>query len=104
MTKKKPPKFHAAIYNMVAKVIREEYAKLTIPNDSHLTKEQVTKRVTQAYPFYGLMLNFCSRFLIDNPENFDPIKFLDQCSPDEERFPFSELWESELNQIAENGS
>jgi len=38
-----------------------------------------------------LALDFAKSFEEDNPI-FDPIKFLDACSPDEELYPLSELW------------
>ena len=75
--------YHAQHYNLVAKVLREEFP--------------ITTRNTQATRLQGetvvrIALNFATRFYNDNP-SFDPLKFLDQCSPDSDQFPFSELWE-----------
>jgi hypothetical protein len=38
-----------------------------------------------------MALVLAKRFEKDNPL-FDPIAFLDACSPDVERYPLSELW------------
>jgi hypothetical protein len=40
----------------------------------------------------NLALSFAKRFKEDNPK-FDPLKFLDACSPDPDIYPISELWE-----------
>jgi hypothetical protein len=39
-----------------------------------------------------LALNI-ARELADNSDNFNPLDFLDCCSPDPEIYPLSELWE-----------
>lgn len=39
-----------------------------------------------------LAINLAKRFEKDNPR-FDPIRFLDACSPDTDLYPLSELWE-----------
>lgn len=99
MRKRRTNQFHAQHYNLVAKVIRETYEKLTVPDDRMLLPETIKLRVAQAQPLYDLMLNFAVRFKTDN-ERFDAVKFLDQCSPDPDRFPFSELWDPTTDSIS----
>ena len=38
-----------------------------------------------------LAISMAKRFAMDNSE-FDPVRFLDACSPDNEQWPLSELW------------
>lgn len=81
-----PMKFSAKDYNFVAKRFRENYpAEYDIS-----TKEDVLLQRTM---FCVLILDFAEAFEKDNPR-FDPLKFLDACSPDVYVFPLSELWES----------
>jgi hypothetical protein len=40
----------------------------------------------------GVAISLAKRFALDN-EGFDPVMFLDRCSPDPEKYPLSELWE-----------
>ena len=69
-------------YNLVAKVLREEFPI------KH--KNTATTRA-QGETCVRIALNFADRFMADN-EDFDPLRFLDACSPDTDQFPFSELW------------
>jgi hypothetical protein len=82
--------FHAAHYNAVAKELREEFANqlasTLVPTGPRAIAIGTTSVVV------NLALSFTHRFQLDNP-NFDPLKFLDQCSPDTEAYPLSELWE-----------
>lgn len=80
------PKFHRLHYNLVAKRLRNHYPTEEV---SALLKpiQNVQRRVIE-----DIALEFADRFWEDNIE-FDAERFLDQCSPDPERFPFSELWE-----------
>ena len=66
--------FHRAHYNIIAKVIRDEYTRSPVGIN------------------HKLLLSLAAELKSDNPR-FDPIKFLDACSPDPDVFPFSELWE-----------
>lgn len=81
------PKFHRLHYNFVAKRIRTHYPtyEATTPSDS--IGKHVAQRVVE-----DIALEFAERFKADNPE-FDHLEWLDQCSPDPETMPFSELWE-----------
>ena len=70
------------VWNLVAKAIRGEFEGYTFEN----TKYAQAKRNALT----DLALVFAKRFTED--EGFDPLTWLDKCSPDTERFPFSELW------------
>lgn len=61
------------VWNLVAKILRE-YAST---HDMRAASD--------------LALAFARRFSED--EGFDPITWLDKCSPDPDLYPFSELWE-----------
>lgn len=72
-------------WNFVAKRIREsDYWNMhTLGNYSvHIIERNVLA---------GIALDFAVRFEQDNPM-FDPLTFLDHCSPDTDRYPLSELW------------
>jgi hypothetical protein len=93
------PKFGPQHYNAIAKDIREE---LTTALDFYkfgYSDYVGKKNTTHGRNYYGvealvkLALRFARRFEADN-ERFDPLKFLDQCSPNDELYPLSELWES----------
>lgn len=79
------PKFNKKDYNFVAKRFRERF-----PTDYDVsTKQDVLLQRTM---LTVLMLDFAEAYLRDDPK-FDPLWFLDACSPDEDVFPLSELWE-----------
>jgi len=65
------------VWNLTAKAIREEYPTAT----------RSQRRVLEQ-----LALRFARRFRED--EGFDPLRWLDQCSPNTELYPFSEMWEA----------
>lgn len=89
--KSKPsPKFHKLHYNFVAKRLREEYDTTRDYPGNMSAVIQLAHNATLT----DLAMSFARHFLKDN-ERFDPIKFLDACSPDTDLYPFSELWESE---------
>lgn len=67
------------VWNLVAKILRERF-----PEEFHTMP--VEREVV-----VDLALTFAERFMQD--EGFDPLKFLDQCSPNPDLYPFSELWE-----------
>lgn len=87
MTEIKPAKFHAMFYNFVAKRIREEF-DMGWPGE---TGTQRLMSTTNRAVLSDLAMSFAKKFAEDNP-SFDPLKFLDQCSPDAELYPLSELW------------
>lgn len=81
------PIFSTQHYNAIAKEIREIFPITQYPDD----------RGREEFLAYGrtwlmdLALNLAKRFKKDNPR-FDPLKFLDACSPNSELYPLSELW------------
>lgn len=93
-------------YNAVAKEIREELTKaLDFYKHGYepsviLKKDQASYYATEV--LVKLALRFADRFdkdfaQADEGLAFDPLKFLDQCSPDEDMYPLSELWEDYIN-------
>lgn len=83
--------WHRETYNVVAKQIREEFPIDLAPFDSkydHIRQDNMLRRATLS----ALAIRFARRFKEDNPQ-FDPLHFLDQCSPDTDYYPLSELWE-----------
>lgn len=101
MTSTKTKNWHALHYNAVAKEIRDELAKAL----GFYGNYDPTKIVKEGRaPYYAvealvrLALRFAKRFNDDFERAseglvFDPLKWLDQCSPDPEMYPLSELWE-----------
>lgn len=75
------PLFHRAHYNIIAAQIRREIEKFGSAGIS-------TPRGT----LVDFALSMAKRLNEDNPL-FDPIKFLEACSPDNDRYPITELWE-----------
>lgn len=87
-----PDKFYRQHHNAIAKDIREE---LTVWTDMYEAETKVTEKALIRVGIKAiteLMLRFAKRFQKDN-ERFDPLMFLDQCSPNEDLYPLSELWE-----------
>jgi hypothetical protein len=79
----KTPLFHRAHYNIIAARFREQNWYTRSSSDY---ARQARTSLT------NIALDLAERFQEDN-ERFDPLKFLDACSPDPERMPLSELWE-----------
>lgn len=67
-------------WNLVAKILREEF-----PVGRHVGEQ--SQRMVVA----DIAVAFAKRFAED--EGFDPISWLDKCSPDPEMYPLSELWD-----------
>ena len=83
------PKYHRMFYNFVAKRLREVYPRGPLgPFDADNILMNGGRRIVEQ-----LALDFAARFKEDNPD-FDVPRFLDQCSPDADLYPFSELWEA----------
>jgi len=82
----KTPAHHKAQYNLVAKKLREQFP----------TSDNTQLQVVMRGQICELAIAFAKSFRRDNP-NFDPIRFLDSCSPDPDRYPISELWEAVRN-------
>jgi hypothetical protein len=82
--------FSAQHYNAIAKIFRENF-----PADRGTwVGVERTKELAAGAAIVDLALEFAKYFKKDNP-SFDPLKFLDHCSPDVDTYPLSELWEDE---------
>lgn len=86
-----PCKFNAKDYNFVAKRLRENFP---LEANEDASEHSRIKNLTHRGAITQLALDFARRYKEDNP-NFDPLKFLDQCSPDTDLYPLSELWQSD---------
>lgn len=82
------PKYHRMYYNFIAKRLRDHYPEDLCDDSDNMRMCELMVRDT----IHDIALECADRFSEDNPD-FDPLAFLDQCSPDPEAFPFSELWE-----------
>lgn len=80
MDTKKSSKFHRMHYNFVAARLRE-----TI---------EVAGDAAGRNILYVFALN-CARYFAEDNENFDPLRFLDACSPDTKKYPIRLLWKGE---------
>ena len=91
-------KFSKQHYNAIAKDIREEFASCLseYSNPTPYNKLSKLRRLYCTDALVKLALRFARRFQEDN-EYFDPLKFLDACSPDTDLYPLSELWEYDAN-------
>ena len=70
-------------YNLVALVMREQWPAY------HKNNAEVR---AATHTHVTIALNFAKRFTEADP-NFDPVSWLDKCSPDSDLYPLSELWE-----------
>jgi hypothetical protein len=90
--------FHRAHYNALAKEVRDHFPTKT---DGIVGSLQHAHSHSQNTIVRGSMADFalslCKRFKEDNPR-FDPIKFLEACSPDNDLYPLAELWEEDANE------
>lgn len=87
-------KFSKKDYNFVAKRIREQS---TWEPDSN-SEAALCQRAALTI----LALDFAKAYMKDNL-SFDPLVFLDACTPDVDRLPLSELWEDYLVELNNNG-
>lgn len=99
--------FNVQHYNFIAKRFREQLASL-FEAEEHFRAEygdegdyagipatrQLDKTRLQSRTLVSFAIELAKHFKKDN-ENFDPVRFLDACSPDSERYPLSELWDAE---------
>ncbi len=83
--------FHRAHYNGISKDIREQYQ--SIINENGLDFPELTIRIASCTALVELAIRLAKRFETDNPE-FDPVSFLNQCSPNVDLYPIGELWNS----------
>jgi hypothetical protein len=99
----KAPVFHRAHFNILASEIREQLEHATnfyAPKWEHgWAGDKRNYYAVEA--LVKLALSLAKRFQ-DEREGydgfkFDPLRFLDACSPDPELYPLSELWEDYVN-------
>lgn len=89
-------------YNAIAKEIRElfpitpndEYNEVSSSEWVQIEKEENAQRTV----LVNLAINLAKRFMQDSDEAvegyvFDPIKFLNACSPNLALYPLGDLWE-----------
>jgi hypothetical protein len=88
-------------YNAIAKEIRELFPTYDSSTDGMYESEESSWHVQRKKEnmarrgvLSALALSLAHRFKEDN-ERFDVMKFLTACSPDNDRFPITELWEDE---------
>lgn len=92
--------FHRAHYNILAAQIKHGLEKHHAP---YLLKGKDAKyHLGARNALIELALSLAKRLQEDNPPadgkgvyHFDPLRFLDACSPDPEQYPLSELWEED---------
>lgn len=80
------PLFHRGHYNILAKQFREHLKPYMGPEHN---QELLAIRGAMLL----LILGITTRLVEDNPD-FNPLAFLDKCSPDPDVYPLSELWEA----------
>ena len=86
--------FHRAHYNAIAKDIRIEFGLAATGFESYAPNDKAAVVYhAKASAFCDLAITFAKRFQEDNSE-FDPVTFLNQCSPDEDKYPLGELWDA----------
>ena len=71
------------VWNLTAKILRNAYPTGKFADDAETYRERRT--------IERIALSFAERFTQD--EGFNPLDFLDKCSPDTDLYPISELWE-----------
>jgi hypothetical protein len=86
--------FHRGHHNILAKQIRQQYPSIILSTTETSKHYGLGRRAA----LEDLALSLAKR-LKEDDQNFDPIKWLDQCSPDPELYPFSELWKEEKIEI-----
>jgi hypothetical protein len=85
-------RFHAMHYNFTAKRLREAFDMSRMDDENGVTR---VIQMTNHAVLCDLAVSFAVAYAKDNP-SFDPLKFLDACSPDVDLYPFSEAWDSSL--------
>lgn len=78
------PLFHRAHYNIIAAQIQRQYAVVISNRYDGMDIEQRSLE--------DLALNLAKRLKQDNPHRFDPVAFLNDCSPNIDLYPLGELW------------
>lgn len=81
--------YHA---NVIAKEIRELFPTYDPQNEAMVGAKSIN--MAQRGILSALALSLAHRFKEEHP-NVDYMRFLEHCSPDNDRFPITELWEEE---------
>lgn len=101
MTTKQHKVWSQKHYNAIAHDIRELFP--IDPVDAFLSQDEFKrerdKNMIKRGTLTALALSLAVRFKQDSDEAeqglpFNPIKFMDACSPDTDLYPLSELWEN----------
>jgi hypothetical protein len=79
------PRFNRYHYNLLAKMIRERFSNYTYDDDKSML-------IGARAAILELALDLTKAFERDNP-NFDPMRFLEACSSDNDLYPFTEVYE-----------
>jgi len=86
--------FHAAHYNIIAKELREQFPTYDPKGSDEWARDTRRENMVRRGVIASIALGLTHRFKDDN-DKFDPIRFLDACSPNTDLYPMSELWEDE---------
>lgn len=87
--------WHSAHFNAIANDIRDSF-----PMDwVGISWGEKVRNMHGRASLTLLALKLAERFQEAN-DTFDPLKFLDACSPNVELYPLSELWEGDDNEDA----
>jgi hypothetical protein len=81
-------KFSAQHHNAIAKIFKENMARPDLYTDR---KGEYRIALTASGGQTRIAIALAEYFERDNPV-FDPIKFLETCSPNPEKMPLGELW------------
>ena len=77
--------FHKGHYEIIAARFREAFAQ-------HVQNTDDPGELYVWGALVDLALSMALRFQADN-EDFDPVIFMNRCSPDPEKYPLGDLWE-----------
>jgi len=98
-------KWSAQHYNALAKEIRDLFPIYEVTRDvpeSGIIKDSFNAAVEGKQDvLMNLMISLCYRFIEDNPR-FDPVKFLNACSPIPGKYKFGEMWEIATKEAEDN--
>jgi hypothetical protein len=91
--------FHRGHWEIVAGRFREALEPymgagdpISLKNTGRHEVGQMARAMAARVAIIKLATSFAVRFQIDS-ENFDPLIFLDRCSPNPEVYPISQLWD-----------
>ena len=88
--------FHRAHYNILAKRVRIALEPWMQPDGSQQYDFTQARDNAEVLAIRSALVMFAiglAQRLQADSEEFDPVLFLNNCSPDEELYPIGELWE-----------